>query len=124
MSVLYLTYISHPTRPLRSGRASRQDSRDEIKETATESLKGIEGADMEKGALKTEDQRQSGMAKGRDTEDWRTFRQCAQVLSLCRVRDAMGTGMQPMMGYLRSVPPTFTQISSNCQPSKTGPSSC
>ena len=44
----------------------------------------------------------------RSTDDWRTLRQCAQVVSLCRVRDAMGAGMQPMMGYLRYValPPT------------------
>jgi hypothetical protein len=39
----------------------------------------------------------------RDTDEWRTLRQCAEVVSLCRVRDAMGTGMQPMMGYLKYV---------------------
>jgi hypothetical protein len=53
-------------------------------------------------SVKLEDQTS---VKGRDTEDWRTLRQCAQVLSLCRVRDAMGTGMQPMMGYLRYAMP-------------------
>jgi hypothetical protein len=55
-------------------------------------------------SVKLEDQTS---VKGRDTEDWRTLRQCAQVLSLCRVRDAMGTGMQPMMGYLRYVIPSL-----------------
>jgi hypothetical protein len=104
MSVLYLTYIPLPKRSLRSSQASRQDSHDEIKETTTQPLDDTEGVDMEKDALKSEDQREPATVEGRDTEDWRALRQCAQVLSLCRVRDAMGTGMQPMMGYLRYVP--------------------
>lgn len=39
----------------------------------------------------------------RDTPEWQTLRQCAEVVSLCRVRDAMGTGMEGMMGLLRYV---------------------
>jgi hypothetical protein len=89
----------------------RQDSRDEIKETTTQPLDDTEGMDMEKDALKSEDQTEPVMAEEKNTEDWQTLRQCAQALSLCRVRDAMGIGMQPMMGYLRYVPPTFTQSS-------------
>jgi len=107
MSVLYLTYIPLPTRPHRSGRASRQAPRDD--NTTTHSLDDTEGVDVEKDALMSEDQSDPDLAGGRDTEDWRTLRECAQVLSLCRVRDAMGTGMQPMMGYLRYVTPTLTQ---------------
>jgi hypothetical protein len=109
MSVLYLTYIPLSTRPSRSDPVSRQDSRDEIKETTTQPLDDTEGVDMEKDALKSEDQREPAKVEGRDTEEWRALRQCAQVLSLCRVRDAMGTGMQPMMGYLRYVPHNLTQ---------------
>jgi len=108
MSVLYLTYIPLPTNPPRSGRASRQASHDE--NTTTQSLDDTEGVHVDKDALVSEDQPDPDLAHGRDTEDWQTLRQCAQVLSLCRVRDAMGTGMQPMMGYLRYVPPTLTQI--------------
>lgn len=107
MSVVYLTYIPLPTKPSRSGPAS--NSRDEIKETTTQPHDDTEGVDMEKEALKSEDQRESATVEGRDTEDWRALRQCAQVLSLCRVRDAMGTGMHPMMGYLRYVTPILTQ---------------
>jgi hypothetical protein len=109
MSVLYLTYILLPTRSPQSGRASRQDSHDDVKETTTQPLDDTEGVNMEKDALKSEGQRESGLAKERGTEEWRTLRQCAQVLSLCRVRDAMGTGMQPMMVYLRYVTPSHTQ---------------
>ncbi|WVR09158.1 hypothetical protein IAU60_006220 [Kwoniella sp. DSM 27419] len=37
----------------------------------------------------------------RDTEDWRELRRCAEMVSLNRVRDAMGSGMEGMMGLLR-----------------------
>ena len=104
MSVLYLTYIPLQTTTPRSGRASRQDLRDGSTDTSPGHLNSTESADMEKDALKSEDQSGTGLPSARNTEDWRTLRQCAQVLSLCRVRDAMGTGMQPMMGYLRYVP--------------------
>jgi hypothetical protein len=125
MSVLYLTYIPIPTRTPQSGRVSRQVSRDEIKESTTQSLNETERVDMEKGAIETEGQRELAIAKGRDTEDWRMLRQCAQVLSLCRVRDAMGTGMQPMMGYLRYVLLTHSlKVPPNLQDLETCSSSC
>ena len=38
-----------------------------------------------------------------DTLQWRTLLACAEVVSLDRVRDAMGKGLEPMMGLLRSV---------------------
>lgn len=44
-----------------------------------------------------------GSPNARSTEDWQNLRQCAEVISLCRVRDAMGPGMEAMMGYLRYV---------------------
>ncbi|WWC91328.1 uncharacterized protein L201_006271 [Kwoniella dendrophila CBS 6074] len=37
----------------------------------------------------------------RDTEDRRELRKCAEMVSLNRVRDAMGSGMEGMMGLLR-----------------------
>nr|WVH01959.1 ubiquinol-cytochrome C reductase hinge protein [Naematelia aurantialba] len=37
----------------------------------------------------------------RDTPDWILLRHCAEVVSLCRVRDAMAKGMEPMMALLR-----------------------
>jgi len=43
-------------------------------------------------------------ARDRDTLAWTSLRQCAEVVSTCRVRDAMGRGMEPMMGLLKWVP--------------------
>lgn len=100
MSVLYLTYIPLPMRPVRSSRASRQDlqkDKDSIRD----------GSENEKVGIPNTGAEEKSSVHGRDTEDWDTLRECVQVLSLCRVRDAMGTGMQPMMGYLRYVPPPF-----------------
>ncbi|WVF65676.1 hypothetical protein IAT40_000407 [Kwoniella sp. CBS 6097] len=37
----------------------------------------------------------------RNTEDWRELRRCSEMVSLNRVRDAMGSGMEGMMGLLR-----------------------
>jgi hypothetical protein len=37
----------------------------------------------------------------RDTSGWMILRKCAEVVSTCRVRDAMGHGMEPMMGLLK-----------------------
>ncbi|ODN91450.1 hypothetical protein L198_05966 [Cryptococcus wingfieldii CBS 7118] len=37
----------------------------------------------------------------RDTEEWRELRKCVEVLCLTRVRDAMGSGMEGMMGLLK-----------------------
>lgn len=37
----------------------------------------------------------------RSTDERRLLCQCAEVVSLCRVRDAMGKGMEPMMGLLK-----------------------
>jgi hypothetical protein len=108
MSVLYLTYIPLPSAKVRTPRPSRQDlkkAKDELSLTShslTSEKSQVNAADQEK----TEDEngKPGDLRTGaRNTDDWRTLRQCAQVLSLCRVRDAMGSGMQPMMGYLRYV---------------------
>lgn len=39
----------------------------------------------------------------RDAPAWRAARQCAEVVSVMRVRDAMGSGLEPMMGMLRYI---------------------
>lgn len=39
--------------------------------------------------------------QGRDTQDWGELRKCAELVSLNRVRDAMGSGMEGMMALLR-----------------------
>lgn len=44
----------------------------------------------------------------RASADWQTLRHCAEIVSLCRVRDAMGPGMEAMMGYLRYVYPLLS----------------
>jgi hypothetical protein len=46
-------------------------------------------------------------AVDRDTPAWIALKQCAEVVSVCRVRDAMGSGMEPMMGMLKCVSLTF-----------------
>lgn len=93
MSVLYLTYVPFERRKSRSEQTSKSASiprgtRDVVEEKEHEPSR----------EMPTSTATQPG---DRDTEDWRILRHCAEVLSLCRVRDAMGIGMQPMMGYLK-----------------------
>jgi hypothetical protein len=111
MSVLYLTYIPLSTGPARSARSSRRDIREDKNEHDGSQ------ADQDRGE-------KISFGGSRDTDEWKTLRQCARVVSLCRVRDAMGTGMQPMMGYLRYVRPFHLQNYTKYQPSETCPPSC
>jgi hypothetical protein len=96
--VLYLTYIPLPeTRPRSSARGDNQPQKEKtlVYEPGVDE-KEIVPAENDEAHART------AFGKGtRDGEEWRTLRQCAEVLSLCRVRDAMGTGMQPLMGYLK-----------------------
>ena len=125
MSVLYLTYIPLPvtTNP----RPSNTDISQSLRHEGRHSLDDNESEKV--GNTDHVDGKGVEAARSSDSENWRTLRQCAQVLSLCRVRDAMGTGMQPMMGYLRYVfivsqhsqySPTFPDR----QPAQTNPSGC
>jgi hypothetical protein len=59
------------------------------------------------GESTTRDQPSADTSPSLDRGDWRTLRHCAEVVSLCRVRDAMGTGMEGMMGFLRCVTTAF-----------------
>lgn len=37
----------------------------------------------------------------RNTPEWESLRRCAEAVSVLRVRDAMGSGMEGMMGMLQ-----------------------
>jgi hypothetical protein len=37
----------------------------------------------------------------RSSPEWRRLRQCAEVISLCRVRDGMGSSLEGVMGLLK-----------------------
>lgn len=50
----------------------------------------LKGSEVEKKAV-----------EARDSPEWTKLRQCVLVVSLCRVRDGMGTGLEGVMGLLR-----------------------
>jgi hypothetical protein len=52
---------------------------------------------------------------GRETAEWKRCRDCAEAISLCRVRDAMGKGMEPMMGLLKYVHLLFWSFACPCE---------
>lgn len=111
MSVLYLTLV--PSTPLEP--RSRTASLDRKKRVTVLNVStAVDRSGSEKGS---EPGRHDGegwndhvapadlpppyLANSRDTPEWGTLRRCAEVVSLCRVRDAMGKGLEPMMGLLR-----------------------
>ncbi|KAK6904424.1 hypothetical protein I203_105237 [Kwoniella mangroviensis CBS 8507] len=62
-------------------------------------------------------------AISRDTPEWRELRKCAEMVSLNRVRDAMGSGMEGMMGLLwilkrilKAADPELSKFSSKISP--------
>lgn len=63
-----------------------------LEEDGGEATDSSEGKDAQR--VQSPDER-------RNTDQWAKLRQCAEVVSLCRVRDAMGKGMEPMMGLLK-----------------------
>lgn len=107
MSVLYLTYIPLPSAKVRAPRPSRRDLKT-VKNELSSNSDALQRGESQGG---TADEKASDVSgeggdrrtDPRSTDDWSTLRQCAQVVSLCRVRDAMGAGMQPMMAYLRYI---------------------
>jgi len=107
MSVLYLTYIPLPSARIRTPRPSRRD----LKTVKNELSSNSDALQHGESHGNTADEKASEVpgeggdrrTDSRNTDDWSALRQCAQVVSLCRVRDAMGAGMQPMMGYLRYI---------------------
>ena len=123
MSVLYLTYIDPPTpRQPRSRVASGRNTPRSQTPRGRRSLNG-DGSPADASAERKDrsvsssrevsptGQLRDGSTPpvGRDEKArdvhllpyWETLEQCAAVLSVCRVRDAMGKGMDPMMGLLK-----------------------
>lgn len=109
MSVLYLTYIPIPEPP-----RSRSTSRNRIQRERGE--KPVNGgmagekrgrsASPRRGethpeALSPLKGSVGSAERHRDGASWETLRQLAAVVSLCRIRDAMGKGLEGMMGLLR-----------------------
>ena len=66
---------------------------------ALDEKRGRDGATQEPSAAPTPTPDRTD----RDTPQWTALKQCAEVVSLCFVRDAMGRGMEPIMGYLKWV---------------------
>lgn len=61
----------------------------------------------ERGRQNETPSRSDATPQNRDTPAWNVLRRCAEVVSICRVRDAMGHGMEPMMGLLKYVRPSI-----------------
>lgn len=115
MSVLYLTFIPLPV-PDSPSRASSKRRRERSGDSSSISNDGLplakeesqtspsktthrfDVADRQAEELQDGSEQQNYREKG-----WTCLRQCAEVVSLCRVRDAMGHTMDPMMGLLKCV---------------------
>lgn len=99
MSVLYLTYIPLPQQPDHSTRSSRKSSR--ASSTIGRGKATAPGSPTTNGLGIADEKLAPSLDRG--GEDWASLRQCAEVVSVCRVRDAMGPGMEAMMAYLKYV---------------------
>nr|XP_018259057.1 uncharacterized protein I303_08600 [Kwoniella dejecticola CBS 10117]OBR81215.1 hypothetical protein I303_08600 [Kwoniella dejecticola CBS 10117] len=100
LSVLYLTFIPLRTTPPRSRSSSRTRIRKDRRNQHTpEPLSTTAENDEQRPTeYDTADEK---LPHDRDTLEWRELRRCAEMISLNRVRDAMGSGMEGMMGLLR-----------------------
>ncbi|ORX39039.1 hypothetical protein BD324DRAFT_618319 [Kockovaella imperatae] len=116
MSTLYLTFIPLPPGPHPRGRSTSARSRAQSRDTSrTNSRNASPARHLQDGQLwdapRSTDQSRSNSPRplgGRETEryvtslpGWQVLLQCAEVISVCRVRDAMGKGLDPMMGLLK-----------------------
>jgi len=122
MSVLYLTYMPLPN-PTPRSRSTSQDG--SLSKEAVVMNEKPDGGILERPETANGDGTDT---TDRDSLGWRTLRDCAEVLSLCRVRDAMGKGMEPMMGLLRilkrilkAADPDVSRFSSHISPVPTLP---
>jgi len=116
LSVLYLTYI--PLRPSQPPRSRTTSIRDASRSSTPRPGKGftpIPTSPSSKTAMnvKTEINNHESLPMYehtmRDSPEWEILRQCAEAVSIYRVRDAMGKGMEPMMGLLKYVLPKFSR---------------
>ncbi|WRT68940.1 uncharacterized protein IL334_005922 [Kwoniella shivajii] len=149
LSVLYLTFI--PPKPIAT--RSRSSSRSRIRkirsmqsthepcsipvessetrvldEQTKMDVTGIDQDVDENTNKPLGDQPSAYESSNRDSEDWREVRKCAEMISLNRVRDAMGSGMEGMMGLLRilkrilkAADPELSEFSAKISPVPTLP---
>ncbi|KAK8843409.1 hypothetical protein IAR55_007066 [Kwoniella newhampshirensis] len=136
LSVLYLTFA--PLQSACSPKSSSKSQRNEEKEGPwpvdeeeprldgdNKRLAMVDVAENEKVVVDSSLPYQS---VSRDSPEWRELRRCAEAVSLHRVRDAMGSGMQGMMGLLRilkrilrAADPKLSQFSAKISPVPTLP---
>nr|XP_019047931.1 hypothetical protein I302_04551 [Kwoniella bestiolae CBS 10118]OCF26861.1 hypothetical protein I302_04551 [Kwoniella bestiolae CBS 10118] len=127
LSVLYLTFIPPRPTPPRSRSSSRNRIRKERSHQQTpEALTTPVENDTKSHEEKSPPPAYEAIS--RDTSDWRELRKCAEMVSLNRVRDAMGSGMEGMMGLLRilkrilkAADPELSQFSAKISPVPTLP---
>jgi hypothetical protein len=109
MSVLYLTYIPIPEPPRSQSssrnRVQRERSEKPVNGGLTDEKRG-RSASPRRGLTHPEtfsplNGSAGSVERHRDGANWKTLRQLAAVVSLCRIRDAMGKGLEGMMGLLR-----------------------
>lgn len=92
MSVLYLTVMDSATVSESSGRRSRKGPR------RRQSPEGDLPAEKDGPHNLLQTRQSSNLRNGRE---WRELRECAAAVSVFRLRDAMGKGMDGMMGWLK-----------------------
>lgn len=118
MSVFYLTFIPLPPLPPspRSRSRSRREARDRSR---SNSVNGKTLSAFSSGTSTPADELvhtasdtpnegprldrlpREPAAPDRNSPEWALLHRCAEVVSVDRVRDAMGKGMEPMMGLLK-----------------------
>ena len=123
MSTLYLTFIPlPPPSQSRSRSASirgriRSREASQVNSRASSPMRHANGLTKEEEpsqsrSVSRDDSRSSsprrvnGLRSVRDVTmlpGWKPLVQCAEVVAVCRVRDAMGKSMDPMMGLLKFV---------------------
>ncbi|ORY26234.1 rab-GTPase-TBC domain-domain-containing protein [Naematelia encephala] len=119
MSVLYLTFVPPKPPPRSRARATSNARKSRSRSPHTHQVRlshpptPSPPSIVEKDPQETDNEKleetqasesiasMSESELSRHTPDWELLRQCAEVVSLCRVRDAMAKGMEPMMGLLR-----------------------
>ncbi|KAK4685286.1 TBC1 domain family member 20, partial [Tremellales sp. Uapishka_1] len=142
LSVLYLTFI--PPKPIYSPPRSRASSirnqrgrgtekepqmKEPVSETEISDNREDRSGLVEEAKAPAEEiaGTKDGRLASRDTEcdratsEWQALRQCAEVVSVCRVRDGMAKNLEGLMGLLRAADPELADFSSQISPVPTLP---
>ncbi|WVQ75403.1 hypothetical protein IAR50_005024 [Cryptococcus sp. DSM 104548] len=142
LTVFYLNYL--PPKPIPTGRERSMSRRFEREQARSRSRSQSQGRSRSHSSSATDLPRLPTPSKTppplamtppedaivdtdrreRDTEEWRELRRCVEVLCLTRVRDAMGSGMEGMMGLLKLLQnllshadPSLYRLTSSISPS-------